>query len=114
MLKLVEEDFSKKIKGGVIMDKKTTNWVSYITWIGWIIAYASGDKEGAKFHLNQSLAINIGFAIGFVVSWIPFIGFIIGGLWNIFCLVCAILGIIAALQDEEKEVPLFGQIKLLK
>ena len=39
------------------MDKKTTSWVSYITFIGWIIAYLAGDKEGAKFHLNQSLVI---------------------------------------------------------
>ena len=96
------------------MDKKTTGWVSYITWIGWLVAFLAGDKEGAKFHLNQSLVINIGFILGWVVYFIPFIGFIIGGLWNIFCLVCAILGIIAAINDEEKEVPLFGQIKLLK
>lgn len=96
------------------MDKKTTSWVSYLTWIGWLIAYLSGDKEGAKFHLNQSLAINIGWILGWVVCFIPFIGFIIGGLWNIFCLICAILGIVSALNDEDKEVPLFGQIKLLK
>lgn len=96
------------------LDKKTTGWVSYITWIGWIIAYAAGDKEGAKFHLNQSLLINIGFSIGFMVSWVPFIGWIIGGLWNTFCFVCWILGLLAAINDEEKEIPFFGQIKLLK
>lgn len=37
------------------MDKKTTGIVSYITLIGWLIAFCAGDKEGAKFHLNQSL-----------------------------------------------------------
>ena len=36
------------------MDKKTTGWVSYLGWIGWLIAFLAGDKEGAKFHLNQS------------------------------------------------------------
>ena len=96
------------------MDKKTTGWVSYITWIGWLIAFLSGDKEGAKFHLNQSLLINIGFSIGFVVSWIPILGWIVGSLWNVFCFICWILGLIAAINDEEKEVPLFGQIKILK
>ena len=35
------------------MDKKITGVVGYITWIGWLIAYLLGDKEGAKFHLNQ-------------------------------------------------------------
>ena len=31
------------------MDKKTTGIVSYITLIGWLIAFCAGDKEGAKF-----------------------------------------------------------------
>ena len=39
------------------MDKKVTGIVGYIGWIGWIIAYLAGDKEGAKFHLNQALVL---------------------------------------------------------
>ena len=39
------------------MDKKMTGIVAYITWFGLIIALVAGDKEGAKFHINQSLAI---------------------------------------------------------
>ena len=35
------------------MDAKTTSWVAYLTWIGFIIAICAGDKEGAKFHLNK-------------------------------------------------------------
>ena len=42
------------------MDKKTTSWVAYCTFIGWIVAYCAGDKEGAKFHLNQGLVIALG------------------------------------------------------
>jgi len=100
------------------LDKKTTGWVSYITWIGWIIAYACGDKEGAKFHLNQSLLVNIGLTIGFVFYdlffWIPIITYLIVTLWSVFCFVCGLLGLIAAVNEEEKEIPLFGQFKLLK
>ena len=39
------------------MDKKTTGIVSYITLIGWLIAFCDGDNEGAKFHLKQSLVL---------------------------------------------------------
>lgn len=99
------------------MDTKTTSWVAYLTWIGFIIAMCTGDKEGAKFHLNQALVILIfQTGIGIVSSmmfFIPFIG-IIGMLANIFVLVCWILGLIAAINQEEKEVPLLGQIKILK
>ncbi len=37
------------------MDAKTTSIVAYITWIGFFVALLAGDKEGAKFHLNQAL-----------------------------------------------------------
>ena len=96
------------------MDKKTTGWVSYLGWIGWIIAYAAGDKEGAKFHLNQSLLVNIGLSIGFLATPIPFFGWICGSLWTLFCFICWLLGLLAAINEEEKEIPFFGQIKILK
>lgn len=88
------------------MDKKTTSIVAYITWIGLIVAFCAGDKEGAKFHLNQALVIFL-FSL---LSIIPCVGWI----WAIFMLVCWIMGLIAAINQEEKEVPLIGGIKILK
>ena len=88
------------------MDKKTTSIVAYITWIGLIVAYFGGDKEGAKFHLNQALVI----ALFSLLSYIPFIGWI----WSIFMLICWIMGLVAAIKQEETPVPLIGNIKILK
>ena len=88
------------------MNKKTTGIIAYITWIGWIVAFCAGDKEGAKFHLNQALVILL-FSL---LSVIPCIGW----LWGIFMLVCWVMGLIAAINEEEKPVPLLGGIKLLK
>lgn len=88
------------------MDKKTTSIVAYFTWIGLIIALLAGDKEGAKFHLNQALVIML-FSL---LSIIPCIGWI----WGIFMLVCWIMGLVAAINQEEKPVPLIGGIKLIK
>jgi len=88
------------------MDKKTTSIVAYITWIGLIIAFCAGDKEGAKFYLNQALVVFL-FSL---LSVIPCIGWI----WAIFMLVCWIMGLIAAINQEEKQVPLIGGIQILK
>ncbi|MDE6814876.1 MAG: hypothetical protein K2P71_02435 [Lachnospiraceae bacterium] len=88
------------------MDAKTTSIVAYLTWVGLIIAICVGDKEGAKFHINQALVILL-FGL---LSLIPCIGWV----WGIFILVCWILGLIAAINQEEKEVPLIGKIRLLK
>lgn len=88
------------------MDKRTTGIVAYITWIGLLIAFCAGDKEGAKFHLNQALVIFL-FSL---LSVIPCVGWI----WLIFMLVCWVMGLIAAINEEEKPVPLIGGIKILK
>lgn len=89
------------------MDKKVTGIVAYITWIGLLIAFIAGDREGAKFHLNQALVIWI---IGLICGFIPLVGWI----GSLFCLICAIIGLISAINGTEKEVPLLGKIKLLK
>ena len=88
------------------MDKKTKGIVAYLTWIGWLIALLAGDKEGAKFHLNQALVLWL-FSL---LSAIPCIGWI----WGIFIIVCWFIGFIGAINEEEKEVPLIGGIKILK
>ena len=88
------------------MDKRTTGIVAYITWIGLLIAVIAGDREGAKFHVNQALVIFLFSLLGVI----PCIGWI----WLIFMLVCWIIGLIAAINEEEKEVPLIGKIRILK
>ncbi len=89
-----------------MMDAKTTSIVAYLTWIGFLIAVLAGDKEGAKFHINQALVILL-FSL---LAPIPCIGWV----WGIFMLVCWIMGLIAAINGEEKEVPLIGSIRLIK
>lgn len=96
------------------MDTKTTGIVAYLTWVGLLIAFLAGDKEGAKFHINQSLVILLFTIAGTVVMAIPFVGWILGGLWDIFMLVCWIMGFVAAIKEEEKEVPLIGKIHIIK
>ena len=73
------------------MDKKVTGIVAYLSWIGLIIAFCAGDKEGAKFHLNQALVIML-FSL---LSMVPLIGWI----WGIFMIVCWFMGLIAAIND---------------
>jgi uncharacterized membrane protein len=100
------------------MDQKTISWVSYVTIIGWVIALitynGSPDKSSlAKFHLRQSLglfatwlACYIGFAIiGFII---PFLWFLIP-LCGLAILIFWIIGLISAVNGEEKPVPILGE-----
>ena len=74
------------------MNKKTTGIIAYITWIGWIVAFCAGDKEGAKFHLNQALVILIGQIVAAVINYIPYVGGIVGTILSIFLFVCWLMG----------------------
>ena len=88
------------------MDKKTTGIVADISVIGLVIALAAGDREGAKFHINQALVILL---FNFLVL-VPYVG----RAWAAFMMVCWIMGIVSAAKEEEKPVPLIGGIQLLK
>lgn len=96
------------------MDKKVTGIVSYLTWVGWLVAFLAGDKEGAKFHLNQSLCLNLVALVNSVIACIPFIGTIISLIVGLVVFVFWCMGFYYAIIDVEKEVPLIGKIQLLK
>lgn len=103
------------------MDKKVSSIIAYIPFIGPLISYFVGDKDGAKFHINQGLVITLGFLctiiLGKVLGWIPIIGWIIGivlKIVDILLVVCIVLGLISAFKGEDKEIPFLGIIKILK
>lgn len=96
------------------MGKTATAIVAYLFGIvGFLISYLVGDKEGAKFDLNQALILAIGEIICSIVARIPVIGFL-GGIGSLLCCILAIIGIVNAAKGEEKELPLIGGIKILQ
>lgn len=84
------------------MDAKTTAIVSYIGWIGWIIALVAGQKDDAfaKHHLNQTLILNI-------ISIIPL------GITQVFAFILWIMGIIDAVKGESKPLPIIGGLHII-
>ena len=93
------------------MDKKITGIVGYFTWIGWLIAFLAGDRAGAKFHLNQALVLMIANLANSLLAWvgIPFIPSIL----SLVLTLCWIFGLVYAIKEEEKELPIIGGIKIL-
>ena len=95
------------------MNKKLTDIVAYLTWVGLILAFLLGDRLGSRFHLNQALVIWLAITLVGVVAKVAWVGWIIGLVGGIFCAVCWFIGIVNAISGVEKPVPLLGQIKLL-
>jgi len=96
-------------------DGKTIAIISYLTWIGWIIAfvlYSSNKSQLAAYHLRQSLALMILGIIVYILQimliFIPFLGWAIAFLLWIGLVVLWVFGLIAAVNGEEKPMPVIG------
>lgn len=88
------------------MNGKTIAIVSYITIIGWVIALILNNNEKnsfASFHIRQSLGINL---LAMVLSFIPFIGWILGIAVFIFW----VIGLFAAISERTVPVPVIGEL----
>lgn len=94
------------------MNKQITGMLAYLTWIGWLIAFLAGDREGAKFHLNQGLVLAIASLVKGVLGTIGIPWLITGPLGLILFVFC-IMGIYNAYKEEEKELPIIGAFKIL-
>ena len=82
------------------MDKKATGIVAYISIIGWLIAFFAGDREGAKFHLNQALILAVGEIIVGILSAIPIVN-IVAGMMRVFLVVGWLFGVMGACKGED-------------
>ena len=90
---------------------KTFAIVAYLWWIGLIIAFIvnmNRRNEFTSFHIRQAFGLNIAsIAAGLVSEYISgTVGWILGA----FVFVLWILGILYAIQEKEKTVPVIGDL----
>lgn len=100
---------------------KTVGILSYLTLIGLILAFVLNKGENksdfSSFHLRQGLGLTvISFLSGilaFVLGLIPFLkgmSSLIYSVISIAVFIFIIMGLIAAIKGEKKEVPFIGAL----
>jgi len=99
-------------------DNKLMGILAYL-WILFLVPYlAAKESPFAKFHANQGCILFIMWialwVVGFILAFIPIIGWLIAFALYICCLVFAIMGIINAAKGEMKELPIVGKYTILK
>ncbi|KKT78703.1 MAG: hypothetical protein UW75_C0040G0005 [Parcubacteria group bacterium GW2011_GWF2_44_8] len=98
---------------------KNTN-MAMLAYVFFPVPLLTEDKNDpfVKFHLKQAIVLVLAaVAVSVVGSIIPFIGwFLIAPLGSVAILVLWVIGIINALNGEEKELPVIGSYaqKILK
>lgn len=91
-------------------DPKVVGIISYITLIGWIVALVLNNPKSAhgSFHIRQSLGVLLTAVISGFVLVIPVLGWIAGLIGYVLAFVMWIMGLISAVQGEQKVVPVLG------
>lgn len=95
----------------------TEKWVCIVAYfIFFIPLIMDGNNETYKFHANQGLnLLLLTIAVNVIGTIIPVLGwFIILPIGGILCLVLAIMGILNAINEEQKELPIIGKHRLIK
>ncbi len=93
-----------------VNEGKTMAIISYITWIGTLIAFImNNDKKNsfAAFHIRQMIGLSLLSIVNSFVVY-KYIGFGASSIIGIGLFVLWIIGFIGAVQGEEKSVPLLG------
>jgi uncharacterized membrane protein len=95
-----------------VNDGKTTAIISYITWIGTLIAFIMNkDKKNvfASFHIRQMIGLSLFSLVNsFIIA--RFAGYWVYGTISILLFILWIIGFIGALQGEEKKIPFLGDL----
>lgn len=99
------------------MNNKTLSIVSYISIIGWLISYFSYKDKANKsalvnYHLKQSLGVAVlgilfAIVINIIAVILPSLASILS-LANIAILILWVFGIINAVNETQKPVPVVG------
>lgn len=86
--------------------------ISYLTLIGLVIAFVMNNEKKqpfARYHIRQSLGLNVtGIALG-LVNVIPILGWIISIIGVFVLIYMNIMGIINAVNRKEKPLPILGK-----
>lgn len=97
-------------------EDRTAAILCYITIIGFIVAiilHSSKKTQLGSYHLRQALGLvltGLAFGVGaFVLAFIPFIGWLAIMVGWIGMLVLVIMGLISAINGQQKPVPVLGE-----
>lgn len=95
-----------------INEGKTIAIISYITWIGTLIAFImNNDKRNqfAAFHIRQMIGLSI-FSLGNTFLLASYVSDLTTSLISAGLFVLWIIGLVGAAKGERKSVPLVGDI----
>ena len=87
--------------------------LAYI-WILWLVGLVSGGNDPViKRHVNQGLNLFIIWTVASILAHIPILD-IIGGILYILCIVLKVMGILSAVKQDDRPLPILSIVTLIR
>ena len=99
----------KKFEERDIEENKAWALISYLGILCLIPLFLKKDSPFVQFHVKQGLILFIFWLGIWLIGFIPFLGWLIWFLGNIFLLILMVIGISNVLSKKAKELPLIGR-----
>jgi len=92
-------------------DKQKNTGMAVVAYILFFVPLLTDAKDDpfVKYHVKQSIVLLILIVGGWIIGIIPILGWILALLLPIFEFVLLVIGIINAVNGQEKPLPLIGQ-----
>lgn len=98
------------------MKPKTVAFISYLTWIGWIVAMVKRDRSSAftTQHINQALILNLAGMIANLLVNRGGVLAVVGEVADVGVLILLIMGIARAVGESSIPLPIIGNWRLIE
>ena len=84
--------------------------LAYLSFLVIVPLLTAKENPKVKFHIKQGLVLIIGEVIAYALWAVPFFGWILAPILHIGFVILSIIGIINAINNQEKELPLIGHL----
>src|SRR5690606_26446096 len=94
-------------------DNKGIGIISYFTWIGLLVAFILNREKTVpfvNFHICRNLGLFVLGLVAGVLHYIPAVGGIVAYVAFTALFIFWVIGLIAAINGKEKEVPFIGNM----
>ncbi len=88
-----------------VEENKAIAAIGYLGILCFVPLLAKKESKFAQFHAKQGLVLFIVEVIGVFLHIIPILGWIVAWMLFIACAVASIMGIVNAINGEEKDIP---------
>jgi len=95
-----------------VEENKVIAAIGYLGILFLVPLLAKKDSPFAQYHAKQGMVLFIAMIVaqlGWIIYWVPILGWLVAMIVYIFLFVCLIMGLVNALGGKMSPLPLFGK-----